>query len=244
MRIIPAIDLLNGEAVRLFKGDFDEKTTYSKDPVAVARSFMDEGADFLHVVDLNGANGDERQTTLIEEIVNSTNMKVQVGGGIKTSKDIMQLLNAGVSKVILGSLAVDNLSLVKTMISQFGAEKIIIALDVQNNSQFFEVKVSGWTKESGRSIDDLLDEYSDYEGLDFLVTDISKDGTLLGPNFTLYEQLSRRKGSLNFIVSGGISSLDDVRKANSVGARGVILGKAIYEKKFSVEDALRINHAD
>ena len=244
MRIIPAIDLLNGEAVRLFKGDFDEKTTYSKDPVAVARSFMDEGADFLHVVDLNGANGDERQTTLIEKIVNSTNMKVQVGGGIKTSKDIMQLLNAGVSKVILGSLAVDNLSLVKTMISQFGAEKIIIALDVQNNSQFFEVKVSGWTKESGRSIDDLLDEYSDYEGLDFLVTDISKDGTLLGPNFALYEQLSRRKGSLNFIVSGGISSLDDVRKANSVGARGVILGKAIYEKKFSVEDALRINHAD
>ena len=186
MKILPAIDILNGEAVRLYKGDFEQKTVYCNEPLDVAKRFEGEGSQYLHIVDLNGAKGEKRQLEIIEGLVTGTSLKVQVGGGIKSLRDVEDLLRVGVDRVIIGSLAVKNKKLVKSIIEAVGGGRITIALDVEKVEGQFEVAINGWQKGSGISIEESIADYSVYDAIEFLITDISKDGTLLGPNFDLY----------------------------------------------------------
>jgi phosphoribosylformimino-5-aminoimidazole carboxamide ribotide isomerase len=243
MKILPAIDLINGEAVRLYKGDYDKKTVYSNDPVSVAKGFKNAGSRWLHLVDLDGAKGEKRQLEIISRIVKESDLDVQVGGGIKTIDDVKSLLELGVKKVVIGTVAVKNPDLVKEIISDVGADKITLALDVLGGEsaetlEEFSVATHGWQQKSSRSLCEMIETYKEFDGLNYLITDVSKDGTLQGPNFKMYGLLRENFPSLRVLVSGGVASLEDLTQSKSLTVEGVIIGKAIYDDRFSVEQAV------
>lgn len=239
MKIYPAIDILNGNVVRLLKGDFEKKTIYSTDPLTVAKEFQRAELEYLHIVDLNGANGDQRQTKLIKEITKKTALKVQVGGGVRNAQDVFELLSAGADRVVLGTLAVNDPEKSYSIISEVGASKITLAFDVvYRNGQYYPA-VSGWKKSSNTTLEQILQLYEQFGDLQFLITDISKDGTLKGPNFSLYKAMTQDYGRLKILVSGGVSQIEDLEKARTIGAAGVIVGKAFYEKKLTLEQMKR-----
>jgi len=243
MRVLPAIDLIDGEAVRLFKGDYTEKTVYSSDPVAVAREFKEAGSRWLHLVDLNAAKGDARQLTVISKIIAESDLLVQVGGGIKKVEEVEALIGSGVSRVVLGTIAVKDATYVEKIIDKVGADKITIALDVVGGDEAvslddFFVATHGWQQKSTKTLNQMLDFYAKYDALNFLVTDVAKDGTLRGPNFNMYKSILETYPNVKVLVSGGVASLGDLESSQNLGADGVIVGKAIYERKFSVSDAL------
>ncbi len=237
MIIIPAIDLIDGSCVRLYKGDFEQKTVYDADPLDVAKSYEKDGAQIMHIVDLDGAkNQDMAQLDLIQSIVEKTNLLIQVGGGIRQKEQVENLLEIGVHRVVIGSLAVKDPALIKAWIEEFGADKIVLALDVhfQNNTPY--IATHGWQESSEVTLHQTIDFFPSLKHV--LCTDIAKDGTLQGPNIDLYKQVLASYPDLYLQASGGVSSLDDLRELKSANMPSCIVGKALYEKNFTLKEAL------
>ena len=240
MVIYPAIDLRDGKCVRLYKGDFATTKIYNTNPAAVLAEFAETGSKWLHMVDLDGAKaGRVVQTELISQLLDNAPLKVEVGGGIRTTEDVRALFAAGVSRAVVGSVCVSNPTLVNQWIDEFGAAKIVLALDCSLDSQGIpKVLTHGWQNESTLSVYDLLDHYPRAEYV--LCTDVGVDGTLEGPSLELYRQIQQRYPSLNLIASGGVGKLADVTELKHLGVHGVVIGKALYENKFTLAEALAI----
>lgn len=240
MKIYPAIDIKSGQCVRLYQGSYEQVTVYHQYPLTVAQFFAAEGAEHLHVVDLDGAKaGKPIHLSLIEKLIQQSGLKIQTGGGIRNRESIEQLLQAGVSRVILGSVAVTDVTSVKTWLKEFGRERIVLALDVRLNQQNIPyVATHGWQTNQQKNMWDLLDDYRDALPMHVLCTDIQCDGTLLGPNLNLYQECLTRFPTIEFQASGGIGTLADIKKLSEMKVAGVIIGKALYENKFTLRSAI------
>jgi len=240
MIIYPAIDLRGGRVVRLTEGKFDQEKSYGDDPLAVARDFAASGATWLHVVDLDGAKDPaKRQTALVEQIARGSGLRMQTGGGIRDESQIAALLAAGARRVIVGSLAAKQPELVRGWLKKFGSESIILSPDVRLDADGTpRVAAAGWQESTGVALDDFLNGFLAAGLVHILCTDISRDGKLTGPNSALYAQLVKKFPSLQIQASGGVSSLDDLRVLKTTGSAGAIVGRALYEKKFTLREAL------
>ena len=238
--IIPAIDLIDGQVVRLYQGDYAQQTTFNLSPLEQLRSYQAQGANLLHIVDLTGAKDpNQRQTALISELVTNLDTPIQVGGGIRTEAQLNELLEIGVSRVVIGSLAVKEPELVKSWFEKYGNEAICLALDVNINEQGEKVvAVSGWQSGGGKSLESLVEEFKCVGLKHALVTDISRDGTLLGANTALYSEIAASYPEIQWQASGGIATLDDVQAVKESGANGIIIGKALLINQFNVEEAI------
>ncbi|GAA03653.1 1-(5-phosphoribosyl)-5-[(5-phosphoribosylamino)methylideneamino]imidazole-4-carboxamide isomerase [Photobacterium leiognathi] len=237
--IIPALDLIEGQVVRLFQGDYGQVTEYKVDPAEQFNLYHQAGANWLHLVDLTGAKDTQaRQLSLIEKLLKSTPANVQIGGGVRTEQDVADLLNAGAKRVVIGSTAVKQPEMVKSWMEKYGAEHIVLALDINiddNGNRI--VAVSGWQEDSGVTIEALLDDFLKVGLKHVLCTDISRDGTLAGSNVELYVDLCRQYPQVQFQSSGGIGSLDDIAALKGSGVAGVIVGRALLDGKFTAEQA-------
>lgn len=238
MQIYPAIDLKNGQCVRLYQGDFAAAKTYSDDPLAVAEDFIKQGATWLHLVDLDAAkNPVDSQYKLIEKILKTFDIEIQIGGGIREKEQIKNLLELGASRVIIGSQAVYQPESVKSWLNFFGKEKIVLALDVTLVDEIPYMATHGWQTKSETKLFDLLDFYQKNIS-HLLCTDISRDGTMLGPNISLYLDILKVFPELFLQASGGVSNLSDIQMLKENNMPGVVVGRALYEKKFSLNEAL------
>lgn len=233
MRIIPAIDIIDGKCVRLTQGDYAQKKVYHENPADVARSFEEAGMKYLHLVDLDGAKaGRVINWDVVKAITTQTSLEVDFGGGIKTAAEIKKLFDLGVKQVNLGSIAVKDPETVKQWIKEFGREKIILSADVKGE----QIAISGWQESSAITITTFLKDYLQH-GIEFVTcTDISTDGMLTGPNIELYKRLLLSFPQLHLIASGGVSSIDDILELRRIGVDGVIVGKAIYEGKITLPE--------
>ena len=240
MTIIPAIDLQAGRCVRLFKGRFDKVTTYSDDPIALAQQYEAQGATELHIVDLEGARlGQPQAAKLIAQIKSATQLKIQTGGGIRTQTAVESLLEKGIDRVVMGSLAINQPSLIKSWMRQFGSERFVLALDVRLDDVGEPWLVTqGWQQVTTLSLWSLLTEYSVFNDLAVLCTDIDRDGVLSGPNLDLYRQCLQRFSNVDWQASGGVSQLNDLKALSSLGLKAAIVGKALYEKHFTLTAAI------
>ena len=238
--MIPAIDLINGEVVRLFQGDYQQKTQYQYTAKERQDSYANAGAKVMHFVDLDGAKDSEkRQLSLLKTLVKHDSMIIQVGGGVRCKDDVQQLLNLGADRVVIGSLAIKEPELVRTWITEFGGEKIVLALDVKIDAKGNKtLPTHGWIKDSGVNLETLLDDYIVAGLIHVLCTDISKDGTLQGSNVAMYQELCQQYPSIKWQASGGIGSLDDIKALIPTGVDGVILGRSLLEGKFTLEEAI------
>lgn len=233
MRIIPAIDIINGECVRLSKGDYSQKTIYSKNVLDVAKNFEDHGVQFLHLVDLDGAKQNQIiNQKILEEISTKTNLTIDFGGGLKSKKDIEIAFESGASQITLGSLAVKNPELFLKTLEKYGSEKIILGADAKNE----KIAISGWLEESEIDIFDFINEKIK-SGIEYVIsTDIDKDGMLEGPSFELYQKIIAENPAVKLIASGGITSTNDLVQLKFLGCEGAIIGKALYENRISLYD--------
>lgn len=234
MKIFPAIDIKNGQCVRLRQGQFHDVEVYSHIPVNIAKTFAASGASCIHIVDLDGAlAGHSVNEDRIREIVENVSVPVQVGGGLRTVKDIENKLELGVSRVIIGTKAAESLQFVKEVISRFGADKIVIGLDAKEG----RVATDGWEKLSNFNAVQLALEMKAAGVTTIVYTDISRDGMLQGPNIKYTREMVEATG-LNIIASGGVSSMKDLDDLNSIPVHGAIIGKALYEKRVSLSEAV------
>lgn len=241
MIIIPAIDLRHGQCVRLYQGQFDQINVYHNDPVAMANAFAEQGSQWLHLVDLDGAKtGAVAQTDLILQIQKCGGLQIQIGGGIRSQTCITELLSNGIARVVIGSLAVSQPAQVKQWLREFGAERIVLALDIRYNAEGIPcVSTAGWQQDSDLSLWQVLDDYQDAGVVHLLCTSIERDGALSGPDLGLYQQCRQKYPDLQLQASGGIASLSDLRALQSIDVAAVIIGKALYEKKFTLSAALQ-----
>jgi phosphoribosylformimino-5-aminoimidazole carboxamide ribotide isomerase len=232
MMIIPAIDLIQGQCVRLQQGDYQLKTVYPQKPIERIQAFESAGFRYCHIVDLEGAkNPDKNQHELISDLVQASQIRIQVGGGIRDRAGIDRLLNAGVDRIVIGSLAVKQPELVQQWIEDLGADKIVLALDIRWNGLTPMVLTSAWQEESSQSLWALLDRYPSIEHV--LCTDIACDGMLQGPNLELYQQAITRFPNLSWQASGGIRDQSDVTALQQLGISAAIVGKALYQREFT-----------
>jgi phosphoribosylformimino-5-aminoimidazole carboxamide ribotide isomerase len=240
MIIYPAIDLRGGRVVRLTEGRFDQEKSYGDDPLAVAKDFAASGATWLHVVDLDGAKDPaKRQTPLVEKLARGSGLRMQTGGGIRDEAQIAALLAAGAQRVIVGSVAVKQPALVHDWLRKFGPEHIILSPDVRLDADGTpRVAAAGWQESTGVALDDFLNGFLTSGLVHILCTDISRDGKLTGPNTALYASLVKKFPTLQIQASGGVSSLDDLCVLKTTGSAGAIVGRALYEKKFTLKEAL------
>jgi phosphoribosylformimino-5-aminoimidazole carboxamide ribotide isomerase len=232
MIVLPAIDLKEGEVVRLKQGDFDKKTVYSKNPLKVAEEFSAQGAEWLHLVDLDGACAGESRN--LKKIAENTDLKIQTGGGIRSRADLVKILNLGVERVIIGTLALKNPTLIGEFIKEFGADSILVSIDARGG----KVAASGWKEESSK---DMLDFAKEIEAIGvkyILYTDIERDGMLAGPDFEGLKKL-KKETDLNIIASGGISSAEELIELAQFGFYGAITGQAIYQGKVDLEEVIK-----
>lgn len=233
MIILPAIDLYQGEAVRLFKGDYHQKTVYSKDPTAVAEDFRDQGAKYMHIVDLEGAkDGSTPNFETVCRIKKAGGLFCEIGGGIRSFETIEKYLDAGIDRVILGTAAVENEGFAAEALKRYG-EKIAIGIDIKNGL----VSVRGWTEEKGDAFE-FFKRMEDCGAKTIICTDISKDGAMKGTNTGLYQKLSEAF-SVQLIASGGVSSMEDVKALTEMGIYGAIIGKAYYTKAIALAEAIK-----
>ncbi|KAB1232841.1 1-(5-phosphoribosyl)-5-[(5-phosphoribosylamino)methylideneamino]imidazole-4-carboxamide isomerase [Chryseobacterium viscerum] len=231
MKIIPAIDIIDGKCVRLSKGDYSTKKIYNEDPVEVAKEFESFGIQFLHLVDLDGAKSKHIvNQKVLENIAGATSLHIDFGGGLKTQEDIETAFNAGAKQITLGSIAVQNPEFCFEMMQKYGPEKIILGADCENR----KIKTSGWLEESDHDIIDFILQYQEKGIQTTICTDIAKDGMLEGPSTGLYIEILY-KTSVQLVASGGISGIADVYKMKDIGCAGTIIGKAIYEGKISLQ---------
>jgi phosphoribosylformimino-5-aminoimidazole carboxamide ribotide isomerase len=239
--IFPAIDLMNGKCVRLLKGRFDAKTEYDSNPIDVARAYAATGAEWMHVVDLDGAkSGKSSQAALIGEIAKESGLKVQTGGGLRDIGTIRRLLDVGVERVVIGSLAVTQPIMVRRWIDELGPEKIVLAFDVNlDDNGVAYPAIKGWTEETETPFFEVLDGYSGTGLRTILVTDIGRDGAETGGNTQLYQTILTNYPTLNLITSGGVGTLDHVRELKALTPYGIIIGRALYEGNFELADAIQ-----
>ena len=236
MNIFPAIDLFGGKAVRLYKGDYNQMTVYSDNPVEIAKDFTSQGASYMHLVDLEGAkSGDTPNLETVEKLVNSTNLFTEVGGGIRSMEVIDRYISVGVKRVILGTAAVTNSEFLTTAIEKYG-DKIAVGVDMKDGF----VAIKGWTEKSEQEGFAFCKKMQDLGVKTLICTDISKDGAMQGANHALYERLSKEL-DIDIIASGGVSSMEDIIRLNKLGVYGAIIGKAYYTKAIDLSDAIRIS---
>jgi phosphoribosylformimino-5-aminoimidazole carboxamide ribotide isomerase len=235
MIIIPAIDLYGGKCVRLYKGDFNQMTSYADDPAEVARQFEALGCTHLHVVDLEGARvGQVQQASVLESIASATDLMIDFGGGIKTDADVTDILNAGAHKFTAGSIAAKNQDMVHRWLEIHGSEKVILGADARNR----KVAVDGWSASTSLDVIDFISDYVRSGITQAICTDIETDGTLSGPSSTLYKEIMRESPELNLIASGGVRDLTHIEQLIKIGVTGVIVGKAIYEGTLDLKKAI------
>ncbi len=239
--IIPAIDLIDGRVVRLHQGDYGAERSYGDDPLERLQAFEAAGARLLHIVDLTGAKDPgKRQIPLLKHLLSNLSVPVQTGGGVRTEEDVRVLLDAGAARVVVGSTAVRRTEEVLRWMRTFGADRIVLALDVRIDAAGRRtIAVSGWQENSGVVIEDLIRAFEPAGLRHVLTTDISRDGTLSGSNAALYADLSKAFPAIGFLASGGIGGLDDIRAVSKTGACGVIVGRALLEGRFTVEEAIQ-----
>ena len=235
MNLFPAIDLIGGKAVRLIKGDYDQVTVYSDSPVKVAKYFEDCGAKYIHVVDLEGArDGTLANIDTIKAIIDGTSLFVEVGGGIRSMETVEKYIEAGAQRVIIGTAAVTDPDFLREAVKKYG-NKIAVGVDIKDGF----VAINGWKETSALACFDFCEQLSSL-GVDTIIcTDISKDGLLAGTNLELYAELSTRF-NMNITASGGVSTLDDVRRLTEMNMYGAILGKAIYTGNIDLREALEV----
>lgn len=232
IELIPAIDIINGQCVRLTKGDYDQKTVYGK-PLDMALEFERIGYKRLHVVDLDGAKSKHIvNDAVLREITSNTNLVVDFGGGIKTDEDIEKAFAAGASMVTIGSIAVTNPNLFMGWLEQYGTDRMILGADVRHG----KISINGWKEDSAENLLPFLKKYVDAGVRNVLCTEISKDGTLAGPAIELYQEIMDAYPQLHLIASGGVSSLSDIKALNAAGIPAVVFGKAIYEGKINLKE--------
>ena len=233
MRIIPAIDIIEGKCVRLTKGDYSTKIIYNEDPLEAAKMFENHGIQYLHLVDLDGARSQKIVNyKVLEEIASKTSLQIDFGGGLKSDADLKIAFESGATQITGGSIAVKDPELFETWIINYGSEKIILGADVNNR----KIAVSGWTEDSELELFPFVENYLQ-KGIQYVIcTDISKDGMLEGPSFDLYRELLEQFEDIKLIASGGISKMDDLYKLKELDCEAAIIGKAIYEGRISMKD--------
>ena len=234
MKVIPAIDLMNGQVVRLYKGDPNHKTVYSNNPIEVAKKWEANGADMLHLVDLDATLGRGSNLLIIKKILEQISIPVQVAGGLRDESIITDVSKIS-NRVVLGTLAFKDKSILKKLLSNLGPEKIVISVDHIDG----EIVIHGWQKETGIKLIDAMQEFLAMGFSEFLLTNVSRDGTLEGPDLEFLEQACQLDNT-HVIASGGISNIQDVKDVKQKNAFGVILGKALYENKISIAEAKQI----
>ncbi len=238
MKIIPAIDIINGKCVRLTKGDYTQQKVYNENPVEVAKQFAGAGFKRLHIVDLDGAKaGVIMNMAVLENIAASVDMVIDFGGGVKKITDVEDILNAGASMVTIGSLAVKHTEVLEEWLMEFGVDNFLIGADVLNEN----VKISGWLQDGGINIFDFVGKMIDVGVTNIFCTDISKDGMMQGPAIELYKKIIVQYPEINLTASGGVSNIDDVKRLKEIGCSGVIIGKAIYENLVTLEQLIIYN---
>lgn len=230
--VIPAIDIINGECVRLSMGDYEKVTKYSSNPLETALWFESLGFEKLHIVDLEGAKQDRPANLgVLETIASNTSLKIQFGGGIKNQAIAKQVFDSGANSIVCGSIAVTNPELLIDLVKIYGAQNVILGLDIYKK----KIAIKGWKEHSNNNIYDVISTYTS-QGIESIIcTDISKDGMLLGPSFELYKELNTRFPQLKIIASGGVSNEEEIFSLANTGACGVIVGKAFYENKINIK---------
>ena len=234
MKIIPAIDLMNGQVVRLYKGNPKQKTVYSDNPVEIAKKWEANGADILHIVDLDATLGIGSNLSIIKKILEEISIPVEVAGGLRDESLILDVAKIS-NRVVIGTLAFEDKELVKKLLLSLGPEKIVISVDHKDG----EIVIHGWQDSAGIKLIDAIKEFLEMGFTEFLLTNVSRDGTLEGPDLEFLEQACQLD-NVNVIASGGISNVADIKDVKEKNAYGVILGKALYENKISIEDAKKI----
>ena len=238
MKIIPAIDIIDGKCVRLSKGDYGSKIIYNENPLEVAKMFEDSGFNYLHIVDLDGAKSSKVVNfDILESISRNTNLKIDFGGGVKSTEDFKRVIDAGANQVTVGSIAVKNPLLLFDWIEQYGADTIILGADVKG----LNIATDGWLETSDLTLFNFLKDYHAKGIKNVLCTDISKDGMLEGPAFELYSFIMAEYPDVDLIASGGVSCLEDVIKLKENGIPSVVIGKAIYENKIDLKELVKLN---
>jgi len=233
IKIIPAIDTIKGRCVRLTKGDYDTEKVYSEDPLQVAKGFEELGITRLHLVDLEGAkSGHIGNSEVLRRVASGTNLKIDFGGGVKSDEDIELAFQCGANQVTGGSIAVSNPEMFEKWMSKYGSEKMILGADVRNEM----VSISGWKEDSDCHLFKFLENYQKKGVKTVICTDISKDGMLQGPAVELYQSVMKEFPNLELVASGGVGNIEDVRILNEIGCWGVIIGKAIYEKRIDMNE--------
>ncbi|MFH6942434.1 1-(5-phosphoribosyl)-5-[(5-phosphoribosylamino)methylideneamino]imidazole-4-carboxamide isomerase [Flavobacterium sp. FlaQc-50] len=238
MRIIPAIDIIDGKCVRLSKGDYDTKIIYNENPLEVAKSFEAHGIEYLHLVDLDGAKSSKIVNyKILEQIATKTKLKIDFGGGLKADSDLKIAFESGANQITGGSIAVKNKELFQKWIAEYGSDKIILGADAKDE----KVAVSGWLEDSNEDLIPFIQDYQS-KGIQYVIcTDIAKDGMLEGPSFDLYKKIienctvKTNRAEIKLIASGGISTFDELPKLAELGCEGTIIGKAIYEGRISLK---------
>lgn len=236
--VIPAIDLRGGKVVRLKQGDYAQQTTYEADPRELAQRYAAAGAAWLHLVDLDGARSGSLDNLAVIESIAADGMRVQAGGGARSEDDLARLFSAGVSRVVLGSVAIRDPERVADWLTRYGAEQLTVALDTRQVDGNWALPSAGWTELESRTLDELAPWYAEKGARHLLCTDIDRDGMLAGFNLDLYRHLADMVPHLAVQASGGVRSLDDIRAARAAGAKGVILGRALLEARFTIGEAL------
>jgi len=233
MRIIPAIDLIDGKCVRLTKGDYSTQKTYNEYPLEVAKAFEAHGIQYLHLVDLDGAKSKHIVNhRVLEEIATKTNLKIDFGGGLKSDEDLKIAFDCGAKQITGGSIAVKEPNVFEQWISKYGKNKIILGADVQGD----RIATNGWMETSEHRLVDFISAYKS-KGIEYVIcTDISKDGMLSGPSFEVYQNLLKQHPEIKLIASGGISTFEELPKLADLGCEGTIIGKAIYENRISLKE--------
>ena len=235
MIILPAIDIIDGCAVRLFKGDYAQKTVYGTDPAEIALDFKRQGAEFIHLVDLDGAkSGKTDNFVTVSKIIGTAGVSCEIGGGIRDMDTVEKYMNAGAARVILGTAAANDPQFVKTAVSAFG-DKIAVGVDIKDGF----VAVKGWTEKTDLRAESFILEMKNIGVKTFICTDISKDGAMRGTNLALYQELSAIQG-VNITASGGVSSMEDVTALKKIGVHAAIIGKAYYTGAIDLKTAIEV----
>ena len=238
MRIIPAIDIIEGKCVRLSKGKYSTKKIYNENPLDMAKTFEDCGFKYLHLVDLDGAKARKIiNYKVLENLSSKTNLKIDFGGGLKSNNDLKIAFESGADQITGGSIALTNPELFKTWIDNYGQDKIILGADVKNEN----IAINAWDKISENKVEPYINNYLKY-GIKYVIcTDIDRDGMLNGPSFKLYEKIIKKNKMIKLIASGGVSKISDLPILSMLGCEGAIIGKAIYENKVSLKDLSNFN---
>ncbi|MEO8855605.1 MAG: 1-(5-phosphoribosyl)-5-[(5-phosphoribosylamino)methylideneamino]imidazole-4-carboxamide isomerase [Burkholderiaceae bacterium] len=236
--VIPAIDLRGGQVVRLKQGDYAQQTTYANDPRGVAARYAQAGARWLHLVDLDGARSGNLDNLGVIAAIAGDGVQIQAGGGVREEADLQRLFDAGVQRVVLGSVAIRDPERVASWLDSYGADRLTLALDTRRIDDRWALPSAGWTELEARTLDELAPWYAARGARHLLCTDIDRDGMLAGFNLDLYRHLAESVPQLAVQASGGVRSLDDIRAAREAGAQGVILGRALLEGRFTVQEAM------